>query len=65
MLIRFALLISILLISVSAVMFLLTRDTRYSRFALQVARFIVYVLLVFALLYLLERFGLVGWAVFV
>lgn len=63
MLIRFALLISILLISVSAVMFMLTRDTRYSRFAWQVARFIVYVLLVFALLYLLERFGLAAWIV--
>ena len=63
MLVRFALLISILLISASVVMFLLTRDTRYSRFAWQVARFIVYVLLVFALLYLLERFGLAAWLV--
>ncbi|MBU1426360.1 MAG: hypothetical protein KKH12_14370 [Gammaproteobacteria bacterium] len=61
MLIRFALLISLLLISASAVMFLLTRDARYSRFAWQVARFIVYVLLVFGVLYLLERFGLAAW----
>lgn len=61
MLIRFALLISLLLISASAVMFLYTRDSRYSRFAWQVARFIVYVLLVFGVLYLLERFGLAAW----
>ena len=61
MLIRFALLISLLLISASAFMFLLTRDARYSRFAWQVARFIVYVLLVFGVLYLLERFGLAAW----
>jgi hypothetical protein len=63
MLIRFALLISILLISASVVMFLLTRDARYSRFAWQVARFIVYVLLVFGVLYLFERFGLAAWVV--
>jgi hypothetical protein len=65
MLIRFALLISILLIASAAVMFLLTRDPRYSRFAWQVARFMFYTLLVFGALYLLERFGLVAWRVMV
>lgn len=65
MLIRLALLISILLIVSSAVMFLLTREVRYSRFAWQVARFMFYVLLVFAALYLLERYGLVAWQVLV
>ncbi|MBI5891532.1 MAG: hypothetical protein HZB47_12835 [Nitrosomonadales bacterium] len=63
MLIRLALLISVLLIAASSVLFLLTRDPRYSRFAWQVARFIVYVLLIFGVLYLLERFGLVAWLV--
>ena len=58
MLIRLALLFSILLIAGSVIMFLLTRDVRYSRFARQVARFIVYVLLIFAALYVVERFGL-------
>lgn len=61
MLIRLALLISILLILVSSVMFLLTRDVRYSRFVWQVVRFMVYVVLIFAVLYLLERFGLAAW----
>jgi hypothetical protein len=61
MLIRLALLISILLIAGSAIMFLLTRDAQYSRFARQVVRFIVYVLLVFAALYVAERFGLAAW----
>jgi hypothetical protein len=65
MLIRFALLISILLIAAAAVMFLLTRDPRYPRFAWQVARFMFYTLLVFGALYLLERFGLVAWRVMV
>ena len=63
MLIRLALLISILLIAASSIMFLFTRDERYSRFARQVARFIVYVLLIFAALYLVERFGLAAWMV--
>ena len=61
MLIRLALLISILLIAGSAIMFLFTRDVRYSRFARQVARFIFYVLLIFAALYVAERFGLAAW----
>ncbi len=61
MLIRLALLISILLIVGSTIMFLFTRDERYSRFARQVARFIIYVLLIFGVLYMAERFGLVAW----
>jgi hypothetical protein len=61
MLIRLALLLSILLIAGSAIMFLLTRDVRYSRFAWQIARFIVYMLLIFAALYVAERFGLAAW----
>jgi hypothetical protein len=65
MLIRLALLISILLIVSSAVMFLLTRDPRYSRFAWQVVRFMFYTLLVFVALFLLERYGLVAWRVLV
>lgn len=65
MLIRLALLISILLIASSTVMFLLTREARYSRFAWQVARFMFYVLLVFGALFLLERYGLVAWRVMV
>jgi hypothetical protein len=61
MLIRLALLISILLIAGSAIMFLFTKDARYSRFAWQVVRFIVYVLLIFTVLYVAERFGLAAW----
>ncbi len=63
MLIRLALLLSILLIGVSAAMYLVTRDPRYPRFAWQVVRFMAYALLVFGALYLLERYGLVAWLV--
>ncbi len=65
MLIRLSLLLSILLIAASTVLYLLTRDPRYPRFVWQVVRFMVYVLLVFGVLYLLERFGLAAWLVLV
>ena len=61
MLIRLAIFISMLLIGSSAALFLVTRDPRYPRFAWQVARFIFYVMLVFLVLYTLERFGLAAW----
>jgi hypothetical protein len=65
MLIRLALLFSVLLIASSAVLYLITRDPRYPRFAWQVIRFITYVLLVFGALYLFERYGLVAWRVLI
>jgi len=65
MLIRFALLLSILLIASSVVMYLITKDSRYQSFAWQVVRFMGYVLLVFLALYMLERYGLVAWGVLV
>lgn len=61
MLIRLALLLAIIFIASAAALYLLTRDPRYPRFIWQVARFMAYVLLVFGVLYLLERYGLVAW----
>jgi hypothetical protein len=65
MLIRLALLFSILLIASSTVMYLITHDARYPRFVWQLVRFMGYVLLIFLALYLLERYGLVAWGVLV
>lgn len=65
MLIRLALLLSILLVASSAALYLITRDPRYPRFIWQVVRFTGYLLLVFGALYLLERYGLVAWRVLV
>jgi len=62
-LIRLAVLFSALLIVSSFGAYIFTRDQRYLRFAWQVVRFIVFALLVFGALYLLERFGLVAWRV--
>jgi hypothetical protein len=63
MLIRLALILSILLIAASAAMYLFTGNPRYPRFVWQVVRFMAYVLLIFGALFLLERYGLVAWMV--
>jgi len=65
MLIRFALLFSTLLIAASTVLYWITRDPLYPRFVWQVMRFMGYVLLVFAALYLLERYGLAAWNILI
>lgn len=50
-----------LLLVLSGGMYIFTRNRRYLEFAWQTVRFTVLLLLVFGLLYLLERFVLVGW----
>jgi hypothetical protein len=51
----------ILLLVLSGGMFIFTRNQRYLQFARQTLRFTVLSLLVFALLFVLERYVLVGW----
>ncbi len=63
MLIRLVFLLSVLLMAVSAVAYLFTRDVRYLAFIKQILRYLVFLLLVFAVLYALEHFGLVAWRV--
>ncbi|MBU1213881.1 MAG: hypothetical protein KKF58_03715 [Gammaproteobacteria bacterium] len=65
MLIRLVLLLSALLLAVSGLAYLFTRDLRYLIIIRQIVRFLLFLLLVFAVLYVLERFGLVAWRVFV
>lgn len=52
-----------LLVVLSGGMYLFTRDRRYLVFAWQTLRFTVVLLLVFALLFVLERYVLVGWRI--
>jgi hypothetical protein len=52
-----------LLLLVSGVMFLVTRNRRYLDFAWQTLRFAVQTIVVFGLLFVLERYVLVGWRV--
>lgn len=65
MLIRLVLLLSALALAVSGLAYLVTRDLRYLVFIGQIVRFLLFLLLVFAVLYALERFGLVAWRVLV
>jgi hypothetical protein len=51
----------ILVLSIGAYFY--TKDTRYLRFAWQVFRLTIYVLLIVALLFVLERYVLVAWRV--
>lgn len=60
---RLFLLLAALVIVLSGGMYLFTRKHSYLRFAWRVVRFLAVVLLVFGVLYLLERYVLVGWRV--
>ena len=44
-------------------MYVFTRDRRYLKFAWQTLRFAVLLLLLFAVLFVLERYVLAGWRV--
>ncbi len=60
---RLLLMLLALIIALSGGMYLFTRQQRYLRFAWQVVRFGVIMLLVFGVLFLLERYVLIGWRV--
>ncbi len=60
---RLFILLVALLVVVSGVLFLFTRDRRYLDFAWQTLRFTLLLLLLFVLLYLVERYVLVGWQI--
>ena len=63
LILRILLILSALTIVLSGGMYIFTRNSRYLRFAWQCVRFVVIVLLVFGVLYLLERYVLIGWKV--
>ena len=61
--IRLLIVIVILLLVLSGGMYMVTRDNRYLRFAMQTLRFTGFMLLVVGLLFVLERYVLVGWRI--
>lgn len=65
LILRLSLLLVTLLLVISGGMYIFTRDRRYVKFAWQTLRFAVLLLLVFALLFILERYVLAGWKVLV
>ena len=58
---RLFLVLVVLLLVLSGGMYIFTRDRRYLRLAWQIVRFSVFLLLVLALLFVLERYVLMGW----
>lgn len=63
LILRFFLLSATLLLVLSGGMYIFTRNRRYLKFAWQTLRFTVLLLLVFGLLFVLERYVLVAWRV--
>lgn len=65
LILRLYLILVTLLLVLSAGMYIFTGQQRYRDFAWQTVRFTILLVLVFGLLFLLERYVLVGWRVFV
>ena len=63
LILRLFLVVVALLLALNIGMYVFTRDARYYRFAWQVVRFSALLFAVFGLLYVLERYVLVGWRV--
>ena len=61
---RLLLVVFTLLLVILGGMYIFTRKQRYLKLAWQVVRFMVLLALVFALLFVLERYVLVAWRVF-
>lgn len=61
---RLLLILVTLMLVLSGGMYIFTRNRRYLTFAWQTVRFTALLLLVFVLLFVLERYVLVAWRVF-
>ncbi|HCI52746.1 MAG TPA: hypothetical protein DE312_05425 [Gallionella sp.] len=64
LILRLYLILVVLLLILSGGMYVFTRNRRYLKFAWQTVRFTVLLILVFGLLFVLERYVLVAWKVF-
>jgi hypothetical protein len=64
LILRLILVVVTLMLILSSGMYVFTRQRQYLNFAWQTVRFTVLVLLVFGLLFVLERYVLAGWLVF-
>jgi len=62
---RLFLVLVLLVLVISGGMYFLTRQRRYLDFAMRTLKFAVMLLMVFALLFILERYVLVGWKILV
>jgi len=64
LILRLALILVSLTLVLSGAMYVFTRNRRYLKFASQTVRFTILLIVVFGLLFVLERYVLVGWRVF-
>lgn len=65
LILRLFLILVTLLLVISGGMYVITRNRRYLRFAMQTLRFAAFLLLLFAVLFVLERYVLAGWKILV
>ncbi len=63
LILRLFIMLVALLVVASGGLYIFTRDRRYLNFAVQTLRFTVLLVLLFVLLYLVERYVLVGWQI--
>jgi len=61
LILRLLFILSALAIVLAAGMFLFTNERRYLNLAWQIARFVLFAFLIFVLLFVLERYVLIGW----
>jgi len=65
LILRLFLIAVVLLLVLSGGMYIFTRNRRYLTFARRTLRFAVFLLLVLAVLFVLERYVLTGWRILV
>lgn len=63
LILRLALVLVAMMLVGSGTLYILTRKQRYLNFAVKTVRITVFSALIFALLFILERYVLVGWRV--
>ena len=63
LILRLLFILSALSIILAGGMYVFTQNRKYLRIAWEIVRFTVYALLIFAVLYLLERYVLIAWKV--
>ncbi|MDO8412616.1 MAG: hypothetical protein Q7S51_02380 [Gallionellaceae bacterium] len=65
LILRLVLILAAISIVLSGGLFILTRNRRYLSLAWQIVRLLIFLLLIFGLLFLLERYALVAWRILV
>lgn len=65
LILRLLLILSALAIVLAGGIFLFTNNRHYLNLASQIARFVLFAFLIFAVLYILERYVLIGWRILV